>query len=185
MFDVLWQHRHPVGCCITRLAWACSCGRLFAYHRLTHRRVLTGFTILGLLSDAVTNLAHNINLRSVNLQSGNFFRRLRDQDGVLLPRSADWVVSLLSRITSPDVSEIILPMTMHDPFVLDQVDWLRMDEILTQDLWRNSLRTVTIELHLPFLTEALIGEIRGHFLKLSAISNVVFTVRSRQPSWKG
>ena len=75
-------------------------------------------------------------------------------------------------------------MDVRDMSVLDWVDWLRMDEILTQDLWRDSLRRVTIEIGFSLLTEMLIDQIRGYLPRLSAISSVVFTVRSRQPSWK-
>jgi hypothetical protein len=74
---------------------------------------------------------------------------------------------------------------MYHLSALDRINWPRMDEIFTQDLWRNSLRRVTIEIGFSLLTEAVIGKIRGCLPKLSAISSVVFTVRSRQLSWKG
>jgi hypothetical protein len=110
------------------------------------------------------NLAHNTNLRTIRLGYENNLHR------------GNWMVALLSQITSPHVEHVWLISVMHAVSDLDEFAWSSIEHLLIQPQWA-SLRQLTIGIHgkadLPEVRETI-----RHYLPTLESRGVVHIYRT-------
>jgi hypothetical protein len=88
----------------------------------------------------LSTLAHNTHLRRISM-----IIYLELYHNYRLVERVESAFTLLSRVTSPQVDHLSLAITLHSFTDLDDVDWARMDRILTQQRWAN-LRRLSVQL---------------------------------------
>jgi|ERR1700722_7444855 len=81
------------------------------------------------------NLAHNTNLRSIELDCG-----------VISLRPPRLLVALMYQIISRNLERLTMHFTLHGVADLDTVDWLRIEDLFTKKQWPN-LRMLRILLY--------------------------------------
>jgi hypothetical protein len=134
-----------------------------------------------LLNGHLINLVQNTNLRSLTLHCGIFFEWTDDEPYPEYPPSVFWALSVLSQITSPLVSEIKLRMEVCGPLTLSRMNWPRLDEILSQPLWRHSLKRIVVNIIRPgdvLLDASDLDRVRLSLPVISTIPSVSLTIES-------
>jgi len=146
---------------------------------------LNRLSLTDLLNGHIINLVQNTNLRSLTLNCGIFSDWLDDEPYPEYPPSVFWALSLLSQITSPHVSEIKLRMEVCGPAALSRMDWPRLDEILSQPLWRHSLKRIVVDIIRPgymLLAANDLDRVRLSLPTISAVPSVSLTIGSSKLS---
>ena len=144
-------------------------------------------SLTDLLNGHPINLVPNTNLRSLTLNCGIFSDWLDDEPYPEYPPFVFWALSLLSQITSPHVSEIKLRMEVGGPAALSRMDWPRLDEILSQPLWRHSPKRIVVNIIRPcylLLDASDLDRIRLSLPLISTIPSISLTIASTELSEK-